>query len=143
MTNILVVALSSLISFVSALLIDRALLTIRLRTDAGLIGPALSGAVALELLFVAILLGTSWLVAVRLKPPRWMAIALIIIAAMIIAAYPLAVADIPYLSRFLARAIMTVPMPAGEPGTLSSIQACAILFSAIRSLFRPSSMHAA
>jgi hypothetical protein len=142
--NTLAPALAALISFPAALLIDRTMQAIRLRAaDTGLIGPTLWGAVALELLFVAILLATSWLVAVHLKPPRWLAIVLITIALIVIAAYPLAVAGIPYLSQLFSRGIFTAAVFEGAPGTLLSIQACAILLSAICSFFRPPRMHAA
>ena len=96
-------------------------------------------AVAIDLTFIIILFLSSWLIAIRFSPPRWLSIFIVIVALVGILSNPLSTLGIaPFYSLVHYSPLWSV-LGGSQPGSGSFFfeQSLAILLSALYALFRP------
>ena len=142
--NILLPLLTSFSVLALAVFFDERYALVRTRTtDLSPVGARIWGLAALVVAFVAVVLASSWLVAARSKPPRWVSFCLAVLGLLIVFSVPVAFAGIPYITPLFARLISALPSSAASPGTFLSIAASAVLLSAICAFLKPPRTHAA
>jgi hypothetical protein len=134
---------AAIVAFASAFFFDMTIRALRVRgPDTALVGLTLWVSVAIEVAFVAAVLVSSWLIAMRFRPTRWLSIALAVLELIVILMLPLAAAGLPYLSSLIHASVVFGASDTG-PGTSLSIQACAIFLAALYSFFAQPRPHAA
>jgi len=137
--NALVAFISALLAMASAIAFDQSLELMRKRSaDTFIIGPRLWAGTAVDLLFASVMLGTTWMIAVRFRPPRWASLALALLAGITVTTLPLAFSGLSFLQPALSGMLRAFGLNITDffPGTLPSLQATSIILASVYAFLR-------
>jgi hypothetical protein len=148
--NAFIAFITALLAMGSAFAFDRSLELMRRRSaETFVIGPRLWGGLAVDLLFVGVLLLSTWFIGSRFRPPRWASLVLVALSGMALVTIPLAFSGLVWLQPAMSALFrgLTLSITDLFPGSLSSIQVTAIflasLYGFVTSAKPANEMHAA